>query len=219
MLSFAFFLGVVFITFNFLWSLFTFVLGAFIGEVGKTEKYILRITQAYFLASMTALATIDFGNEHQSRVIILLATGIVTLFLYLISKIEQRKNMIQFNLQLNRKEIRFSKNNLKYDVLIACLTVSFYGFSVFYLPMVDNVANQWFFETIQNLYATPIIGWIIGFIGIFFIISIFIKGIVAVQLVFDQVGNLFGSNTPKDDDDFVDYEEVEDDEMHKYIED
>lgn len=212
MLKFAFFLGVIFITFNWLWSIFTGLLRLFTGETGTTEKYILRITQAYFLASMTALATLHYGETHDASDAFLIGTGIVTLFLYLLSKIEQRKKMIQFRVQFNKDKIQFSKSSLKYDLLIAWLTVIFYVSSLFYLPMIQNVMNNWFYNTIQNIYDTPIIGWIIGFIGVFFIFSIFLKGFVAIQLIFDQLVRGF----KKDDDDFVDYEEVVD-ETHKYI--
>lgn len=191
------------------------ILNAFVTEVGKTEKYILRLTQAYFLASMTAIATIDFGLDHNVKAPFLIATGIVVLFLYLLSKIEQRKKMMQFSMQFNRNEIKFSKSNLKYDVFIAVLTVAFYVVAIFYKPMVKNVANDWVYNAINNIYETPIIGWIIGLIGVFFIFSIFIKGLVALQLISGQMNNLFTGN--KSDDDFVDYEEVEEDQEHKYI--
>lgn len=215
MLSFAFFLGIVFITFNMLWGIFTFILRMFVEDIGQTEKYILRLTQAYFLASMTSMATLDFGQSHELGSVMLVSTGVIVLFLYLISKIEQRKNMIQFNLQFNKNEIKFNQNSLKYDVLIAVLTVAFYVGAIFYKPLVVNVANDWFFETIKSIYATPIIGWIIGFIGVFFIVSIFIKGIVSFQIIYGQITGFLRGDKPKSDEDFIDYEVVE--EEHKYI--
>jgi hypothetical protein len=181
MLDFAFFLGVVFITFNMLWGFFTFFLRAFIGDSGSVEKYILRLTQAYFMASMTSYATLHYSETNDANGNILLTTGVVVLFLYLISKIEQRKNMIQFNLQLNRDNITFSKQHLKYDVLIAIFTVVFYALSVFNTPLIKNVANEWFFNSIQKLYAAPLIGGIICLVGIFFIAGVFIKGIASFQ--------------------------------------
>jgi hypothetical protein len=212
MLNFAFFLGVVFITFNMLWSFFTFFLRAFIGELGSTEKYLLRLTQAYFMASMTAKATLQFNENNATQGNILLATGIIVLFLYLISKIEQRKKMIQFNLQLNKNNVTFSKQHLKYDIVIAVLTVAFYIFSVFNTPLIDNAANTWFFTSIQKLYTAPIIGWIIGLVGIFFIIGIFIKGIASFQIIYNQFISFFNKDKRDDnDDDFSDFDYVEDD--------
>lgn len=215
MLSFSFFLGIVFITFNMLWSFFTFILRMFFNDIGSTEKYILRLTQAYFIASMTAMATLDFGKSHDSTTIMLLSTGVIVLFLYLISKIEQRKKMIQFSLQFNRNEIKFNQNSLKYDVFIAVLTVGFYVASIFYDTLIVNDLNEWFFITINDIYDTPIIGWIIGFIGVFFIISIFIKGIVSFQIIYHQILAHLKGEKLKEDDEFVDYEVVE--EEHKYI--
>lgn len=211
MLNFAFFLGVVFITFNMLWGFFTFFLRAFLGDLGSTEKYILRLTQAYFMASMTAKATLQYNENSTIQGNVLLVTGIVVLFLYLISKIEQRKRMIQFSLQLNKENVTFSKQHLKYDVFIAVLTVVFYGLSVFNTPLIDNATNTWVFNSIQKLYEAPIIGWIIGFVGIFFIIGIFIKGIASFQIIFNQINSFF-NKTKNDDDDFTDFEVVEEDE-------
>lgn len=221
MLNFAFFLGVVFITFNLLWGLLTFLLRAFIGDLGNTEKYILRLTQAYFMASMTALATLQYSENSEVQGNVLLVTGIVVLFLYLISKIEQRKKMIQFSLQLNKDNITFSKQNLKYDVVIAAFTVLFYAFSVFHTPLVDNAPNQWFFDSIQGLYKAPIIGWIIGLVGVFFIFGIFIKGFASFQIIFDQIGAFFrgeNSDSGNNDDEYTDYEFVEEDDNENLIE-
>lgn len=212
MLKFAFFLGIVFITFNMLWSFFTFFLRVFIGDLGSTEKYILRLTQAYFMASMTAKATLYYNEDSSTQGNVLLATGIIVLFLYLLSKIEQRKRMIQFSLQLNKDNITFSKQHLKYDVVIAIFTVVFYVFAVFNTPLIDNVANTWFFNSIQKLYAAPLIGWIIGLIGIFFIAGVFIKGIASIQIVYHQLTSFFKNKDNDDEDGFTDYEYVEEDE-------
>ena len=99
--------------------------------------------------------------------------------------------MIQFSLQLNKDNITFSKQHLKYDVVIAVFTVLFYVLAVFNTPLIDNVANTWFFNSTQKLYAAPIIGWIIGLIGIFFITGVFIKGIASVQIVYHQLMSFF----------------------------
>lgn len=214
MLDFAFFLGVVFITFNLVWGFLTFFLRAFIGEIGNKEKYILRLTQAYFMASMTALATLQYSEKSDVHGNVLLATGITVLFLYLISKIEQRKKMIQFNFQLNRQNITLSKQHLKYDVIIAVGTVVFYALSVFYTQLIENAANEWFFASIQSIYKTPFIGWIIGLVGVFFIFGVFIKGVASFQIIYDQIvsfikGDNGNGNEDDDNNEFTDYEFVE----------
>jgi hypothetical protein len=55
MFQFAFLLGIVFISFNIIWFLFTTALKAILGKIGDAEKYILRVTQSYFLASVTTM--------------------------------------------------------------------------------------------------------------------------------------------------------------------
>ena len=86
MLKFAFLLGIVFISFNLIWFLFTSLLKMTLGETGNIEKYILRVSQSYFLASVSALATINYAKSYESSTFLIIA-GAVVLFLYLIKVI------------------------------------------------------------------------------------------------------------------------------------
>ena len=225
MFKFAFLLGIVFICFNIIWFLFSSLLKALLGRTGNIEKYILRVSQSYFLASVAAIATIEYSCPTYSKTG-LVVLGSVILFLYLINKIEQRRKLMQFNLQLNKDYVSFNSSNLKYDIIIAILTVGFYIYAVFSPTCVQNGVNDWLYDSINSLYNAFFIRWIIGIIGVFFIISIFMKGFISFQLIYRQFSEMInGKKAPAFDENegFTDYEIVEEDEDDEnsdyYIED
>jgi len=214
MFQFAFLLGIVFICFNLIWLLFSSLLKMVLGKTGNVEKYILRVSQSYFLASVTALATINYG-EHFYSFNSLVVIGSIVLFLYLINKIEQRRKIMQFNMQLNKDYVSFNSSNLKYDIIVAILTVVFYVYAVYNPACVQNGVNDRLYSAITNLYDMFFIGFVIGIIGVFFIISIFIKGFVSFQLIYKQFSEMINGDKPTAFDEtegYTDYEIVEEDE-------
>ncbi len=213
MLQFAFLLGIVFICFNLIWFLFSSILKMVLGKTGDVEKYILRVSQSYFLASVSALATINYG-QHFYSLNVLVVVGSIVLFLYLINKIEQRRKVMQFNMQLNKNYVSFNSSNLKYDIIVALLTVIFYVYAVYSPACVQNGINDWLYESITNLYDMFFVGFVIGIIGVFFIISIFIKGFVSFQLIYKQFSEMINGKKPtafEEKEGFTDYEIVEED--------
>lgn len=219
MINFAFLLGVVFITFNLIWVFFTFVLKTTLGETGNIEKYILRVFQGYFLASVTALATINYELNSGIKSRVFLITGIVVLFLYLINKIKQRERRLQFSMQLNRNMINFKPKNLKYDLIIAVATVALFVVSYLNPETVQTSLNIWIFAKIESISNAFLIGWVIGIIGVFFIIGIFFNGINSLQIIYSQLSNYMNGNSKdkNDEDDFTDFEFVEEDDKESNL--
>lgn len=218
MLKFAFLLGIVFISFNLIWFLFKSLLTMTLGKTGNTEKYILRVSQSYFLASVSALATVNYCKSLPSNTVLVI-TGSVVLFLYLINKIEQRKRRIQFSMQFNREFVSFDSATLKFDLIIAFTTVAFYLFSVYNPILLENGLNNWLFAKINWLSNAFFIGSIINIIGVFFIISIFVRGLHSFQTIFSQFSGMINgnnSNNNNDNEGFTDFEIVED-ESEDYI--
>jgi amino acid permease len=117
-------------------------------------------------------------------------------------------------------------------VFTACIGFPQFG-EIIYL----NPLNIWFNETIQGLYQAPILKTIFGFFGFFFMVSTFQKGISSIKIIIDKIS---GKSTEKssenpmeemmkkfteknsrknssekvemDDDLYVDFEEMEDNE-------
>ena len=129
---------------------------------------------------------------------------------------------MQFNLRLNKDYVGFNSSSLKYDVIIAVLTVGFFIYAAYFPLCVQNGLNDWLFGAIERLHKSFFIGWIIGIIGVFFILGIFIKGFVSFQTLFAQFSELINGNSKPAFDEkngFTDYEIVEDEpEEITYIE-
>ena len=100
-----------------------------------------------------------------------------------------------------------------------------------------NPLNIWFNETIQGLYQAPILKTIFGFFGFFFMVSTFQKGISSIKIIIDKIsgkateksrenpleemmkkfteknsGENSSEKVEMDDDLYVDFEEMEDNE-------
>ncbi|MEN8929482.1 MAG: hypothetical protein ABF242_03025 [Flavobacteriales bacterium] len=218
MLKFAFLLGIVFISFNLIWFLFRALLKMTTGETGKVEKYILRISQSYFLASVSALATTNYCESLSSNTVLVI-TGSVVLFLYLINKIEQRKRRMKFNMQLNRDYVSFDSSTLKFDIIIACSTVAFYLFAVNNPFLVDNAMNNWLFSKINWLSNAFFIGAVINIVGVFFIISIFLRGLTSFRTIYSQFSEFINGKKEfsyNENEGYTDFEIVED-EPHEFV--
>jgi hypothetical protein len=170
--------------------------------------------------------------------------GGTVLSLYIIGKLNKKKSMLNFmsNIGLNRKFKINSINsiNLKYENHIAGITIVFFtaciAFPLFGEIINKNPLNIWFYNTIEGLYQAPILKGIFGISGVFFMASIFQKGIATIkdlviklsgqkpkemgenpfENVFKNVNNNPFSESKEsekvdiDDDLYVDFEEMDD---------
>lgn len=177
---------------------------------GRFDAYLLKAGSMYFLAALTATLTIP--TQKVSYAII----GGLVLYSYLSGKLERQR----ITFQINNRFQQFGKtDNLKIEGMLLLLTMIFYGFAIAYPQLAVNKATHWFYTSINSIYDTPVIGWIIAVIGVFFLISMIFRSIVTTNKLLNMLaGNapVSGNNADKsrdaDDDGFTDYEIVEDDE-------
>ena len=203
-LSYIFFLGIIYIVFSMIWFFIAllpkYVLENKDNNVQNTVlNYIIKAAQFYFLASLTAIAikTPEFtgGNIDSKQAPLYIVIGGIVLYLYLAGKLERSKMMFQLRSNLGNSG---AQNKGKYEPHLVGLTLILYAVSFSYPPLIDNAINKWFLESINDFYNTAIIGWIIGVIGFFFLISMLLKGINATGFLFQTiVALLTGKPTPK----------------------
>ena len=181
----------------------------------------------------------SINNEYSSLFIV---TGGFVLLLYLLGKMERNKMLFQFKSFVSKSR---SDGVLKYEPHLIGFTMVLYAISIGNPVLVDNQINSWFLDNILEFYHTPIIGWIIRFIGFFFLITIVFRGINTIRNliqnaialltgkpikkqassnIFEQFNNMKNSKNPfeqhqekvnPDDDIYVDFEEIEDEEDDK----
>ena len=261
--NYIFFLGIIFIVFSIIWFFIALLPKFVLGNNDNSAQnailnYIIKAAQFYFLASLTAIKAIDFikkENIDPKQGPLYIIVGGIVLYLYLAGKLERSKMMFQFRSNLGGKN---SQNTTKYGPHLVGLTLIFYAIAFNYPLLIDNYINQWFLESINDFYDTIIIGWIIGCIGLFFLVNMIFKGINATGFLFQTIvalltgkpapkrkpkspfgnfGNMannnpFGGNSPfgnmedpfpknepeeviMDDDMYVDFEVMEEDEENK----
>ena len=115
--------------------------------------------------------------------------GGTVLSLYIIGKLNKKKSILNFasNMGLNGKFKINSDNSrtLKYENHIAGITIVFFtaciAFPLFGEIINKNPLNIWFYNTIEGLYQAPILKGIFGISGVFFMASIFQKGIATIK--------------------------------------
>jgi len=115
--------------------------------------------------------------------------GGTVLSLYIIGKLNKKKSMLSLvsNMGLKGKFNINSNNskNLKYENHIAGITIVFFtaciAFPIFGEIINKNPLNIWFYNTIEGLYQAPILKGIFGISGVFFMASIFQKGITTIK--------------------------------------
>ena len=115
--------------------------------------------------------------------------GGTVLSLYIIGKLNKKKSILNFasNMGLKGKFNINSDNSktLKYENHIAGITIVFFTACIAF-PILGEIINKnplniWFYNTIEGLYQAPILKGIFGISGVFFMVSIFQKGIAAIK--------------------------------------
>jgi len=224
LLSFVFYLGIVYIVFSLIWGFFMLILNLFtMGQrKGIFEEFLLRSGSYYFIAALTAMAAMTpehfNGLSEQSMSII----GLIVLFLYLLGKMERRKRMrIQIqgnifgNLRINQKA-----PDKRIEMIFLVGGLALYTACLKFPEIAVNDATLWFYRAIKDIYDAPVIGWIIKLVGVFFLLGIFFRAVMVMQLFMMRLtgqtppnkGDSFGQQ--RNDDDFDDFEEIEDDKLN-----
>ena len=201
-LNYIFFLGIIYIVFSIIWFFIALMPKYALGNKGNNIQntilnYTIKAAQFYFLASLTAIKALEAiqGNINTNQGPLYMIIGGIVLYLYLAGKIERSKMMSQLRSNLGNSN---SSNVSKYEPHLIGLTLILYAISFNYLPLIQNPINQWFLESINDFYDTVIIGWIIGIIGFFFLISMIFKGINTTGFLFQTiVALLTGKPAPK----------------------
>lgn len=222
LLSFVFYLGIVYIVFSLIWGLFMLILNMITAgqRKGVFEEYLLRSGSYYFIVALTALASTTpehfNGLSEQSMAVI----GLIVLFLYLLGKMERRKRMrIQIqgnvfgNLRINQQE-----PDKKVEMFFLIGGMALYTACLKYSEIAMNDATLWFYRAIKDIHDTPVIGWMIKLVGVFFLLGIFFRAVMVMQLFMmrltGQTPPKRGNDPQQRDDDYDDFEVVEDDKLN-----
>jgi hypothetical protein len=233
-LKFIFVLGINFSIFGFIWGVMMLVVRMFRTPgkpVNQALDYTLRIVKYFLLVSVTAnyIAKFQTNGPEANVGLTHMIVGTLVMALYLLGKLQNRAVLSQL-----AQHPLFSKfaNSIdpKIERFLLLGSVAYFVACLLYPQMVDNGLVNWFTDSIQNIYDTPIIGWVFMVIAFFFLINIIMRaanvigrllngesltnpGSIKTEFKYRERG--FPSDDEPKDDGFADYEDITDEEEKK----
>lgn len=238
-LRFIFGLGIAFSIFGFIWGFMMLLINSIRGNDQKSRQiqdYALRIIKYFLLVSVTANYIFKYQTGDDATLsVTYMVVGVLVLVLYLMGKLQKRVMFSQFSRHPLLARFSTSIDPLVERYLLIGSVV--YFIICLQLPaMVDNGVVNWFTNSIVSIYDAPIIGWIFSVIAFFFLVNIIFRGANVIgSLLTGQplnkpksggFGNFqqgAGGSNPfeqfrekqQQDDGFVDYEDVTDEDDGK----
>lgn len=209
-------LGVVFAIFGFIWGIFELGLNLLSGGRTRTmsEVYFIKAIKYLFLVDVTFLFCLDDAQNLISTFNIVIS-GLV-LLTYFVGKLQNQQNkMAMFQMMgagMTPKQTTF---NLRVEIGVIVLAIGVFSLFIFFPYVAKNPISIWFHESIINIEDTPVFGFIFKVIGFFFLVSMIFKMLNGFNYLisgkpFVQASSSFQSFTKnKKDDEFDDYEEME----------
>lgn len=219
MINYIFQIGIIYIVFSLIWSFFLLLYNMLVGfrASGGWQTFLMKGVKTYFLISIVAMFTIIYMRDPHHSAPLIATVGLLTLYSYLVGRLQQKKMV----LQINNRFGNFSNSGINADLRIESMLIVT-GLVYFTVCLYDNSipfnkVNGWFYTTIHDIYETPIIGWIIGFFGILFLLSTILKAILVTAMFINNFQAIISGNKNKrndnnsndSNDEFTDFEIME----------
>lgn len=186
---------------------------------GVFEEHLLKSVNHFLIATLAASFALNKSIEDGVNGSGYIVATLIMLYLYMVGKLERRQMIFQMQQGFGgQMKSMIRPINYRVGMIYMGLTLVFYSVCIFYPQIVHNGFTQWFYQSIQDFYDTPIIKWILMVVGFFFLLNILFRGLIQTQKLINGITNPNASNNndefPNDngDDGFVDYEVVEEDE-------
>jgi len=181
--QYIFYLGIIIIIFGFLWRWIFVVPAAVLFSLIKSNygmKFVALIG-SYLFASLSVILTLTAISEATHYYpLIYSVVGFFVLFMsYSCNQYEARKNA----LLSGNYQIRKVNEESNFEAVLSLMVLMLYVIGLFLPFLVVNPVSLWLFGVIGWIYKIPILGWLIGFGGALFLLSIIIYGIVALVLL------------------------------------
>lgn len=206
-IDFLFECGIIYVVFSFIWSFFMFLynMATQFRKKGTIETYLFKFLNTYVLISLMAMLTYKYMVMPHHSPALYATVGLLTLYSYLIGRLERNRMMIQ----LNNNVMRFgaSELNMRMESLLIPLALLYFVVCLVKPLIAVNAVTVWFHQSIDQLYQTPIIGWIFAFIGVLMLLGLLIRSLFFTSVLINRLTNRSqGGGRNKKDDDFTDYE-------------
>lgn len=203
-------LGVMFAIFGFLWGMIDIILRLLTASRQRTlvETYLIKSVKYLFLVTVTFL--FSSGDLNQ-----LILAGIV-LIMYFVGKLQNSQNRVAIFQTMGRgiPKSPLFMFNLKAEIGVILGALALFVVLWFYPSLATNGVSKWFQESILSIENAVFFGFIFKVIGFFFILNMIFKMVGGITFLLNggkkTSANNNGIENDSNNDDFVDYEEVED---------
>lgn len=210
MFNFIFRLGVVLAIFGFLWGIIDILLRLLTASRKRTlvETYLIKSVKYLLLVMVTFLFAMGDLNQ-------LILAGIV-LIMYFVGKLQNSQNRVAIFQTMGRgiPKSPLFMFNLKAEIGVILGALTLFVVLWFYPSIATNGISKWFQESILSIENAVFFGFIFKVIGLIFILNMVFKMMGGITFLLNggkKPGPPNGIGNDSNNDDFVDYEEVEED--------
>ena len=209
--EYIFYIGVINIVFSSGWKLLATVISSLLRDIGinKDATFLVFKTVGYYiLVSLIALVTVSHMEATYKMAAMAYAiVGTFVIYATIASNLERNRWRAVMNYERKRVQV------MRYDgyLLMACIVL-------FIITLLQPGIAQlqpllWLLHTIDTIFQTPLLKWVIGFFAFIYMLSIIFRGIKFSDEVFALITNRKKPNQAdaQENQGYTDYEEITDD--------
>ena len=209
--EYIFYIGVINIVFSSGWKLLATVISYLLKDIGinKDATFLVFKTVGYYiLVSLIALVTVSHMEATYKMAAMAYAiVGTFVIYATIASNLERNRWRAVMNYERKRVQV------MRYDgyLLMACIVL-------FIITLLQPGIAQlqpllWLLHTIDTIFQTPLLKWVIGFFAFIYMLSIIFRGIKFSDEVFALITNRKKPNQAdaQENQGYTDYEEITDD--------
>lgn len=210
--AYIFYIGVINIVFTSGWKLLATMVGSLLKDVGvnKDNTFLVFKTVGYYiLVSLAALVTAQhMETTYKLAAMAYAFTGTFVIYATIASNLERNRWRAVMNFERKRIQV------MRYDgyLLMACIVL--FIATILQPQIADLAPHRWLLETIDSIYNTIFLKWVIGFFAFFYMLNIIFRGIKFSDEVFAMLFNRKRQGSDNNDNsgtEYADYEEIIDD--------
>lgn len=209
--EYIFYIGFINIVFSSGWKLLATVISSLLKDVGvnKDATFLVFKTVGYYiLVSLVALVTVSHMEATYKMAAMAYAiVGTFVVYATIASNLERNRWRAVMNYERKRIQV------MRYDgyLLMACIVL--FIITLLQPGIAQLQPLHWLLHTIDTIFQTPVLKWVIGFFAFFYMLSIIFRGIKFSDEVFALITNRKKpvNEDQSDNQGYTDYEEVTDD--------
>lgn len=210
-----FIFGIVITIFNVIWFFFEWLFKLLIADTSNQNKVntLIKIISISLLSILLAHESNLFVIKHSitdNFEWFIKVSGAFVLYLYVVGKAEEKK----LNIFSSFNQMNVSSTS-PYPKWLPYLGIVLYALGLFLPELSSNVLTNWFHSNIFDIYNTFFLKLIFGIIAFFFMLNIIGKAFSSFLNFGARKSDKTHSSQIKDENDFDDYEIVDDNKLNE----